>query len=440
MSTTENPTSPPPRGKAPISLIGFLIRFFIGGLVLAFLATFTLESEIWVKWNLLKRPPKNAIAVVSGNQALVFINTEDNQIYSCDPAGNCWIPDVLQSQHDPFFGECNYSQAAFWPITNHPRNIISCIESVILYPDANGHVIAALDRDGNIWQWSTLRSSYNSIFTIIFLAAWGLAGLIIGVQVWRSRIIAKQKNNTPPHNSKPQVVILVLPWLVISISVAIWIAIQLSPKTAANTSNNAVMTNVFQTISPIVSTENANATQQWSIKVTPEPQNPILSFATIHCQAEWTTRGQGAILPCPGKTNDAHSQVYQIDNPTLENIQEMGPALSVHLGPGDHSIQGIYPAVVIRPGDHFRVTLGCRDTIHNCDVIFAISFKSKSASGTLGRWHQVYDGKIESLDLDLTPLAGMGVRFILETTSLNSAEIDQVAFWFNPRIENVSQP
>ena len=49
--------------------------------------------------------------------------------------------------------------------------------------------------------------------------------------------------------------------------------------------------------------------------------------------------------------------------------------------------------------------------------------------------HQVYDGELSNIDIDLTPQAGQDVRFIFEVHTNGTPEGDN-GFWLLPRIED----
>jgi hypothetical protein len=97
-------------------------------------------------------------------------------------------------------------------------------------------------------------------------------------------------------------------------------------------------------------------------------------------------------------------------------------------------IQGRFPAFRVRRGDHFRTVIGCFFDSLVCNVLFQLNY---SANGgplmTLDTWIEVYDGHVTRVDVDLSPLAGKSIQFVL--TVLNNGEAtDDWAFWMMPVI------
>ena len=58
---------------------------------------------------------------------------------------------------------------------------------------------------------------------------------------------------------------------------------------------------------------------------------------------------------------------------------------------------------------------------------------STSTIQVAGNWTKSWTGKLSNVNLDLTPLAGKNVRFIL-TVSANGEMNDDRAMWLAPRI------
>ena len=80
--------------------------------------------------------------------------------------------------------------------------------------------------------------------------------------------------------------------------------------------------------------------------------------------------------------------------------------------------------------------MGCLADSKGCNVNFRLDFKNPSSGNTenLGSWHQVYDGEVTKIDLDLSEHAGKNVRFIL-TVEVNGGNPGRAnAFWFGPGI------
>ncbi len=156
-------------------------------------------------------------------------------------------------------------------------------------------------------------------------------------------------------------------------------------------------------------------------------------FAANVCSAEWKS-GAG-LLPCPGTTADKNGFVIKMDSTKLEDgTTNSNPALLV--GPQNKYngyVQGIYPTMTVQPGDHFRTTVGCEFGT-SCYVAFKLDYMT--ATGTITNfwtWREQNEGRPNNIDLDLTPLVGRSVRFIL-TLSANGSATNDRAIWSAPVI------
>jgi len=160
-----------------------------------------------------------------------------------------------------------------------------------------------------------------------------------------------------------------------------------------------------------------------------------LDFAASMCAAKWHSSSKSS-LPCPGNTSSDDGFVVLLTKPYLENgRKENEPTLWTRPAVfGTGWIEGKYPEFKIKSGDHFVADIGCLDDSKGCDVTFIIGYQEGSGSPkNLGSWHEVYDGNITSINLDLTPLAGKTVKFIL-TVINNGKPYKANAFWFTPGI------
>jgi hypothetical protein len=59
---------------------------------------------------------------------------------------------------------------------------------------------------------------------------------------------------------------------------------------------------------------------------------------------------------------------------------------------------------------------------------------------SLGSWHEIYEGEVTNIDLDLSSHAGKRVRFILTVEIYGGDPAKANAFWFVPGIANVPVP
>jgi photosystem II stability/assembly factor-like uncharacterized protein len=163
------------------------------------------------------------------------------------------------------------------------------------------------------------------------------------------------------------------------------------------------------------------------------PQEMGYNFWLNACSAQWKS-GAGA-LPCPGASGDRKGFVVADGFSHLED-GTMGPLPTLLMSPENKYngyIQGFYPAFTVLPGDRFRTVVGC-DYGASCYVTFRLDYMTPNGYiGNFWQWREQNDGKNYMADVDLTPLAGRSVRFILTILATGTANGDRVR-WGGPMI------
>jgi hypothetical protein len=154
-----------------------------------------------------------------------------------------------------------------------------------------------------------------------------------------------------------------------------------------------------------------------------------------YCQATWWN-SKGEIIKCPGEPRQITGFVLLSTQPILENGPSDKPVLWVHTNNNlEGSISGKYPAFLVKDGDHFKAKVGCISGYPKCNVTFKLQYRIGSGSNqTLGTWKEQYGGGITTINVDLSPLAGQNVQFILRMASTNNYPESAQGFWMNPRI------
>jgi hypothetical protein len=167
---------------------------------------------------------------------------------------------------------------------------------------------------------------------------------------------------------------------------------------------------------------------------TVNPANP-LNFAANYCTATWSSTAV-ASLSCSGSENFNNGSVYFTNAPIIEPGYQDNEATIVMIPPNGSggSIQGVFPAVNVQAGDKFTALIGCLATSPNCTVTFVLNYIDGATTQTLGSWVETSDGNRTSLSIDLTPLAGKSVKFILQVQNNNGSSSDDRAFWEAARI------
>jgi hypothetical protein len=157
-------------------------------------------------------------------------------------------------------------------------------------------------------------------------------------------------------------------------------------------------------------------------------------FGLNYCSAHW--RSNAGRLGCPGIKGDQDGFVIRVENPEIEiNRVENEPALWTQPADSrDGWIRGEYPEFNVEVGHRFKAVVGCLNDSPKCDVIFQLNFRVGDGDfQTLWETQETYDDSLTKVDVDLSPLAGQKVKFVL-TVLVNRSPGDARAFWLAPRI------
>ena len=160
-------------------------------------------------------------------------------------------------------------------------------------------------------------------------------------------------------------------------------------------------------------------------------------FATNACAGTWYS-GAGQ-LPCPGTNGDAKGFVLKVSNPRLETgaTDNRPGILTFPQNVQNGYIQGFFPPFRVQNGDRFRSIINCEGGATNCYVAFRLDYQTgtepiRTFWGPFLERHET-QGQYYSIDVDLTPLAGRDVKFILTVLSAGVATGDR-ALWVGPII------
>ena len=179
----------------------------------------------------------------------------------------------------------------------------------------------------------------------------------------------------------------------------------------------------------------ADAAQPIWVEINVAGASPIetgYDFTSNVCSAEWKS-GAG-ILPCPGTNGNGNGFIIKLDAPKLEDGSTGAPGLlTVPQNRFNGYIQGFYPTFTVQPGDKFQTTVGCEFGAA-CSLTYRLNYMTATGFiGTFWTWREQNEGKYYTANIDLTPLAGRSVRFILTILATGSATNDR-ALWGSPRI------
>lgn len=162
----------------------------------------------------------------------------------------------------------------------------------------------------------------------------------------------------------------------------------------------------------------------------------VYNFTNKVCSAAWSS-GSTNFLPCPGSGSDiATGYVKAVNEPIREDgakENEIG-LITRPNNAADGWISGVYPTFLVQNGDYFRTSLSCGYESPKCNVQFELKYRVGSGPvQSLFTRLERYEGKFQYVDVDLSPLAGKNVNFILEVRNGTSSS-DNTALWIRPGI------
>lgn len=156
-------------------------------------------------------------------------------------------------------------------------------------------------------------------------------------------------------------------------------------------------------------------------------------FVANACSARWFS-GAGN-LKCPGVNNDKNGFILRQSNARLEDgkLVTRPSLLTAPQNIFNGYIRGIYPSYKVQNGDRFQAIINCEHRAASCDVLFRLDYLADGLVRDFSTFAEHYDGSYYTVDLDLSPLAGQDVRFVLTVLSLGPASGDH-ALWVEPRV------
>jgi hypothetical protein len=169
------------------------------------------------------------------------------------------------------------------------------------------------------------------------------------------------------------------------------------------------------------------------------PSYVAYSFADNYCRADW--ENNNAALPCPGTEGDSAGYVVRLNAPRMENgsTEDEPGLLTFPKDANNGVITGQFPAFTVQSGDRFRALVNCKYNADRCNVIFRLDYRNNGRVYTLASWHEAYEGRYYTANVDLSSLAGQTVKFILVVLA-NGSPRDDAALWLNPHIQRLGNP
>jgi hypothetical protein len=160
-------------------------------------------------------------------------------------------------------------------------------------------------------------------------------------------------------------------------------------------------------------------------------------FYTKATSATWIS-GAGNLSFCGPDTNTDGFVMYR-DGKKVEGGTSDSKVLETHPQfVNDGVISGRFPAYTVVTGEKFTAQIGFLSlTDGTCgagDAVFQLNYREGGGSVTpLGSWTETCDGTLRSVSVDLSPLAGKNIEFILAILA-NGPSTQDWAVWIRPQI------
>src|ERR1043166_2040639 len=179
-----------------------------------------------------------------------------------------------------------------------------------------------------------------------------------------------------------------------------------------------------------------NANRDWWVEINVNSSTQggvVFDFAARAGDATWSSGAGG--LSFPGTNGDVKGFALKQDNATFESGANPSQP-SLLFSPQQITngfIQGVYPDFTVQSGDRFQTTVGCEINATSCYVAYRLDYQVGSTIRTFWTFREKFEGLTFSPNLDLSPLAGQTVKFILYISAWGSP-VGDLALWGNPVI------
>jgi hypothetical protein len=182
-----------------------------------------------------------------------------------------------------------------------------------------------------------------------------------------------------------------------------------------------------------------NANRSWWVEINvvggSAPGGVAYEFASESNakSATWSSGAGG--LTFPGTDNDAKGFALRQAQPKFESgvtASQAGLLVSPQQITNGY-IQAVYPEFTVQNGDRFQATVGCEANATSCYVAYRLDYQVGNTIRTFWTFREKFEGWTYNANLNLSPLAGQSVRFILYVSAWGSPVGDR-AIWGNPII------
>jgi hypothetical protein len=178
------------------------------------------------------------------------------------------------------------------------------------------------------------------------------------------------------------------------------------------------------------------ANKSWwvEINVTGSTQTGVAYDFTANAGSATWSSGAGG-LSFPSTNGDPKGFALRYDRPSFESgvtASQPGMLFSPQQITNGF-IQAVYPDFAVQRGDRFQTTVGCEFNAKSCYVAYRLDYQVGNTIRNFWSFREKYEGWTYSPNLDLSPLAGQTVKFILYVSAYGSP-VGDFALWGNPVI------
>lgn len=160
-------------------------------------------------------------------------------------------------------------------------------------------------------------------------------------------------------------------------------------------------------------------------------------FIARASSAEWVTSGGGEEvgLTFGGDTNDANGVAKIEGGFKLEDGITVGRTLITHPKHNDDGrITGTFSEYTVRDGDRFIAKLGFLEDCGDGQVLYQLWYEDGGDMERIGEWSESCDGRMTTVNVDLSDLDGRTVRFVFVVRAEGPPD-DDLVIWGSARIE-----
>ncbi|MEW5867971.1 MAG: NBR1-Ig-like domain-containing protein [Chloroflexota bacterium] len=172
------------------------------------------------------------------------------------------------------------------------------------------------------------------------------------------------------------------------------------------------------------------------------PTGIVFDLLAQASQAEWKSGNANNLdtaLAFGGPQDNPGGAAMIVNNVLLETGSTSGKILlTVPRAEENGAVAGTFPVYFVQPGDHLRARLGFLANLNGTcgagKVRFQIAYLEGGVTQVLNEWAKSCDGKLLSVDIDLTALKGKNIQIIF-LVKADGPATDDWAIWNSPRIE-----